>query len=152
MPQGAAPADVAGAGAPPTPNVAPPVQAPTAGAPAPAAGANEDELKQLQLEYSKLKVEGQKNQNNHNQRMNGFDITLREQQFRLGEQQAQVNELTVQQMRDREQNQFMVVNERLNHTATKKDLQSLREEMLRRSEGDGMKEDGGEVDGLSVQL
>ena len=41
----------------------------------------------------------------------------------------------------------VVVNERLNHTATKKDLQSLRE-ALRRSEDDGMKEDGGEDDGL----
>jgi len=95
---GAGVPSMAGVGAPPTPNVAPPVQAPTAGAPAPAAGANEDELEQLQLKVARLEVEGQKNTNNLNQRMNGLDIDLREQQFQLGDLRGQLNELTVQQM------------------------------------------------------
>ena len=74
------PSSPTGAGAPP--NVAPPVQAPTAGAPAPDAGANEDELKRLQLELIRLKVEGQrlkveglKNKNDLNQRM--YDLNQR---------------------------------------------------------------------------
>ena len=73
------PSSPTGAGAPP--NVAPPVQTPTAGAPAPDAGANEDELKRLQLEFTrlkvegqKLKVEGQKNKHDHNQRMNVLEV------------------------------------------------------------------------------
>ena len=103
------PSSPTGAGAPP--NVAPPVQAPTAGAPAPAAGANEDELKRLQLEFTrlkvegqklnvegeKMKVEGQKVKNDHDQRMNGIEEEFRNEinpvKVTQAEQGTQINDL-----------------------------------------------------------
>jgi len=117
----------------------------------------EDMMKKLALKTAELKFEKDKEmaELELQQKKNTSKLEVRQKELEVQqkkdtvETQGQLNKFKLRLTKvgataDEALESSKNANERLNLTATKKDLQSLREEMLRSREGDGMKEDGGE--------